>query len=307
MAALQSRSSTQMAGRRCARNCRAGGRQLDVVCQRMVGEWCCPQPMFFKPTGAPATLLSEAGNIELVVAMLVRDGRRMRVVTLTNLESDFAVQGHLDISCTKLNWSNGATWTKAVQAKAERPEEVTPAEPKTLLEPTERQIAREDSDTVPGKVVPGCCLCLGGPGKRSDTPLLAASPAGAQVAPPLASPPLSVEVIRARGLSGAEGASYDISCKCQIRDKPGSGAFTTQVVPSSSPIWNHLGELDGYSVGDSLELVLLALVCPGSIPIGKVILPSDQFHPGGFEGEVRIQDTAEGRELGRSPEAPRRT
>jgi len=110
---------------------------------------------------------------------------------------------------------------------------------------------------------------------------------------------LQVIIVSASGLRNADhlpgqGLS-DPYCVCQIPGKPAS-RFQTKVVDDSlDPVWEHVQEVQGYTIGDSLDFVVWDKD-PGTSGdlLGRAKLAGSQFYPSGFDGEVELKDAGKG-------------
>jgi hypothetical protein len=108
--------------------------------------------------------------------------------------------------------------------------------------------------------------------------------------------PLQVTILGAKGLrvadwSSGEGKS-DPYCICELQGKPSATKIQTDVVYHDlDPTWNHEATLTDHVMGDSLVFKVYDVdyVC-----LGSLVLPSEKFHPDGFEGELPLDEAGEG-------------
>merc|ERR1712129_368014 len=107
--------------------------------------------------------------------------------------------------------------------------------------------------------------------------------------------PLLFTILGAKGLKVAdwthgEGKS-DPYCICELKGNSKTSKTQTQVIYHDlDPIWNHTATFNDYVVGDSL---LFKIYDVDYIPLGSLVLPSEKFHPHGFEGELPLEDAGE--------------
>jgi len=107
--------------------------------------------------------------------------------------------------------------------------------------------------------------------------------------------PLQVTILGAKGLrvadwNSGEGKS-DPYCICELKDKSKATKIQTGVVyHDRDPTWNHEATLTDYAVGDSLVFKVYDVdyAC-----LGSLVLPSEKFHPHGFEGELSLDEAGE--------------
>jgi len=107
--------------------------------------------------------------------------------------------------------------------------------------------------------------------------------------------PLRMTIVSARGLRVADWTSgegkSDPYCICELKGKSRASKIQTQVVEHDlDPAWNHEGVLNDYTVGDSLVFKIYDV---DYILLGSLELPSNRFHPHGFEGELHLKDAGE--------------
>jgi len=107
--------------------------------------------------------------------------------------------------------------------------------------------------------------------------------------------PLRMTIVGARGLRVADWTSgegkSDPYCIFELKGKSRASKTQTQVVEHDlNPEWNHEGVLNDYTVGDSLVFRIYDM---DHIFLGSLVLPSDKFHPHGFEGELPLKDAGE--------------
>jgi len=105
--------------------------------------------------------------------------------------------------------------------------------------------------------------------------------------------PLKLKIIGARGLRDSDWfmGSSDAYVVCEIPNKPNS-KVKTNVSQDGDPMWNHEAKITGYIVGDSLSFTVWDDDTYKDDIIGKVVLDSAKFNPGGFEGELPLEDPA---------------
>jgi len=100
----------------------------------------------------------------------------------------------------------------------------------------------------------------------------------------------SARGLRVADWTSGEGKS-DPYCICELKGKSSASKIQTQVIDHDlDPEWNHEGVLNDYTVGDSLEFKIYDV---DYIFLGSLVLPSEQFHPHGFEGELPLEDAGE--------------
>mmetsp|Transcript_86728 Transcript_86728/g.240559 ORF Transcript_86728/g.240559 Transcript_86728/m.240559 type:complete len:1129 (+) Transcript_86728:53-3439(+) len=110
---------------------------------------------------------------------------------------------------------------------------------------------------------------------------------------------LKVKIVSARGLRAADlaimGGKSDPYCVCEIPGKSSSQFKTAVVKKSLQPEWNHEQELAGYEVGDSIMFTVYDHDYGKTDDLlGKFVLPSADFHPKGFDGELRLLEAGDG-------------
>jgi len=82
---------------------------------------------------------------------------------------------------------------------------------------------------------------------------------------------------------------------CEVTGKSGTRIETPSIADQLNPEWNHDAEMIGYCVGDSITfLVKDKDPLKPDDALGKVVLESPQFFPGGFDGEVALTEAGIG-------------
>jgi len=111
-------------------------------------------------------------------------------------------------------------------------------------------------------------------------------------------PPLKVVIVGARGLRNADWLCNGVSdpyCVCEIDGKPAVKIKTKTVANSLNPAWNHEGQLVGYTPRDSLTFSIYdSDIGKSDDFLGRMTLPSSEFHPHGFDGEKPLRDAGKG-------------
>lgn len=107
---------------------------------------------------------------------------------------------------------------------------------------------------------------------------------------------LHVTVQGAAALRKADQGAEDLFnpfCKCEIPVKLGDNhdlSFQTKVINNTlDPVWDHKETLE-YHEGETLAFTVLGRGTARSEVLGTVILHTADFFPGGFEGEVLMED-----------------
>jgi len=101
-------------------------------------------------------------------------------------------------------------------------------------------------------------------------------------------PPLEVAIVCAQGLRNPY-------CVCEVDGKPAVKMNTKTVANHLSPAWNHEGQLVGYTPGDSLTFsVYDSDVGKRDDFLGRLTMPSSEFHPHGFDGEKPLHEAGRG-------------
>jgi len=108
--------------------------------------------------------------------------------------------------------------------------------------------------------------------------------------------PLQVSILGATGLRIADwthgDGKSDPYCICELKGKSRATKIQTEVVyHDTDPTWNHEAILTDYVVGDSLVFKVYDV---DYISLGYLVLPSEKFHPQGFEGELPLEEAGEG-------------
>mmetsp|Transcript_112529 Transcript_112529/g.223656 ORF Transcript_112529/g.223656 Transcript_112529/m.223656 type:complete len:1232 (-) Transcript_112529:86-3781(-) len=130
----------------------------------------------------------------------------------------------------------------------------------------------------------------------ADGPL----PAAADATPAAVAPPgdeavtLSITITSAKGLRDADwvpgSGTSDPYCVCEVF---GRGVSTrTKVVNNNlDPVWDHHAELAGFKPGDALVFSVFDDDLGRKTDfLGHVTVPSDKFYPGGFSGELALEE-----------------
>jgi len=111
---------------------------------------------------------------------------------------------------------------------------------------------------------------------------------------------LKVTIIGARGLRNADSFKVkgqgvsDPYCTCEIAGKPHSKIKTHLVKDKLEPYWDYQGEVQDFEDGDCLTFSVWDFDQGDTDDfLGKVTLNSSQFYPGGFDGEVQLEDVGE--------------
>jgi len=104
---------------------------------------------------------------------------------------------------------------------------------------------------------------------------------------------LHVAIVSARGVRNADWlltGKSDPYCTCEIVGKKGSQIRTKVVANNLNPVWDYEAEVTGFEPGN----VLLFQVYDDDIGrdeiLGRAMLPSDQFFPAGFAGELPLSE-----------------
>merc|ERR1712113_751807 len=96
----------------------------------------------------------------------------------------------------------------------------------------------------------------------------------------------------ARGLRNADIAhASDPYCICEVPGKSGSRFQTDVVWNNQNPVWNYEGEISTHVPGESLLFSVFDKdIVTRDDFLGRVTLKSISFHPGGFQGELALED-----------------
>jgi len=107
---------------------------------------------------------------------------------------------------------------------------------------------------------------------------------------------LLIQIITVRGLGDMLGSEkIKPRCTCEIYEKPTSRISTPSLSDTSAAVWNYEAKITDCIVGDSLLFCLMdSEEVDMKDALGRVLLPSDQFYPGGFEGDLLLSMAAEG-------------
>lgn len=111
--------------------------------------------------------------------------------------------------------------------------------------------------------------------------------------------PLQVIVVSARGLRNADWGPFngksDPYCICEIKNKPLSKTVTQVIDNNLNPVWNYEITFADYDFGDSLTFTVWDQdIGKRDDFLGFATLESEQFHPGGFDGELQLQNAGKG-------------
>lgn len=105
---------------------------------------------------------------------------------------------------------------------------------------------------------------------------------------------LKVVIVSASGLRRTDwgpGQSADPYCICSVPGKQSLRYRTPVIHATTSPAWRHECVIAGWSVGEPLEfLVNDHDRFSKDDHLGSATLPSDSFHPEGFDGELPLAD-----------------
>lgn len=110
---------------------------------------------------------------------------------------------------------------------------------------------------------------------------------------------VSVKIIGAQGLRHTDwyGRS-DPYCVCEVQsDTITKTRFQTAVVLNErGPVWDEEHVIDRYSIGDSLNFTVMekAMWPKGDECLGAARLPSSQFYPHGYRGQLQLDDAGNG-------------
>eukprot|EP00929_Paragymnodinium_shiwhaense_P051803 TRINITY_DN26010_c0_g1_i1.p1 TRINITY_DN26010_c0_g1~~TRINITY_DN26010_c0_g1_i1.p1 ORF type:complete len:590 (+),score=97.80 TRINITY_DN26010_c0_g1_i1:111-1880(+) len=81
---------------------------------------------------------------------------------------------------------------------------------------------------------------------------------------------------------------------CEIEGKPNSQVIT-RVKAGEGPVWDEEDELVDFVEGDDIKIRIYDFGDNGDeIPFGSAILPSFEFYPDGYEGELELRGTPSG-------------
>jgi len=107
---------------------------------------------------------------------------------------------------------------------------------------------------------------------------------------------LKVTILSARGLRNADWVGKsDPYCAWEVTGKSDTKKQTPSVTDQLDPEWNHEEEVTGYCVGDSITFLVKDMdPAKPDDALGKVVLETSQFLPGGFEGEVPLTEAGSG-------------
>eukprot|EP00448_Togula_jolla_P014268 CAMPEP_0170585478 /NCGR_PEP_ID=MMETSP0224-20130122/9235_1 /TAXON_ID=285029 /ORGANISM="Togula jolla, Strain CCCM 725" /LENGTH=530 /DNA_ID=CAMNT_0010908965 /DNA_START=17 /DNA_END=1606 /DNA_ORIENTATION=+ len=101
---------------------------------------------------------------------------------------------------------------------------------------------------------------------------------------------LQVSILQASGFGHLNSSGNGLCCACETIGTAASSKKETKVVSSGpNPVWNETFQLDLWQPGEPLEFTILDKGISGSKTEGKVSLPSHQFYPSGFEGNLQIE------------------
>mmetsp|Transcript_35493 Transcript_35493/g.101347 ORF Transcript_35493/g.101347 Transcript_35493/m.101347 type:complete len:765 (+) Transcript_35493:57-2351(+) len=109
--------------------------------------------------------------------------------------------------------------------------------------------------------------------------------------------PLKVTIVSASGLRAADWATRksDPYCICEIAGKPETKNVTQVVNNTLAPVWNHTISYDVFEPGDQLVLTVWDSDYGKSHDLlGRITLPTVQFYPDGFNGELQLEDAGKG-------------
>jgi len=109
--------------------------------------------------------------------------------------------------------------------------------------------------------------------------------------------PLRLMIVKARGLQvPSQKEPPTAYCKFYIKGAPDSATAQTKVKAfSHAPIWDHEAELPDFRPGNEIlfDMYSRALGKDDDF-LGSLVLPSEHFYPGGFEGELPLRGCEEG-------------
>jgi len=112
-------------------------------------------------------------------------------------------------------------------------------------------------------------------------------------------PPLRMVIVGARGLRDADWVpgtgKSDPYCTCEVLSRPEATKVQTSVINDTcEPTWDHEAEIAGFQPGDVLVFKVYDQDLGKSDFLGTVSLKSEQFYPGGFDGDVPLADAGKG-------------
>jgi hypothetical protein len=105
-------------------------------------------------------------------------------------------------------------------------------------------------------------------------------------------PTLNVTIIQATGLKHLNFSGDNMKCHVAVKHSSWTekaSQFVTRTVPMLDPVWNETYELM-WVPGESIEFTVQDEGKLGSKTEGRVIVPSEQFYPHGFAGDLPISD-----------------
>jgi len=102
--------------------------------------------------------------------------------------------------------------------------------------------------------------------------------------------PLRIKITSAGGLGSIGDIEHvEPYCTCETVGKPSSRIRTPAISDKTHAVWNYDGNINDYAPGDSL---LFCVLDRDDISLedacAKVVLHTDQFYPGGFDGELPL-------------------
>mmetsp|Transcript_26382 Transcript_26382/g.51709 ORF Transcript_26382/g.51709 Transcript_26382/m.51709 type:complete len:838 (-) Transcript_26382:175-2688(-) len=109
--------------------------------------------------------------------------------------------------------------------------------------------------------------------------------------------PLRLMIVKARGLQvPSQKEPPTAYCKFYIKGAPDSATAQTKVKAFSYvPVWDHEAELPDFLPGNEIVFDLYDRAL-GKVDdfLGSLVIPSEHFYPGGFEGELPLRGCEEG-------------
>mmetsp|Transcript_48212 Transcript_48212/g.153901 ORF Transcript_48212/g.153901 Transcript_48212/m.153901 type:complete len:413 (+) Transcript_48212:103-1341(+) len=140
-----------------------------------------------------------------------------------------------------------------------------------------------------------CAANSSGDGEVSVTAERTVESEATEVNGPLGFSPLRVTIVSARDLRNADWwgmGAPDPYCICEIAGKPLSRTLTKAIKNNRSPVWDHEAEFADYEAGDALSFYVWDEdLWKRDDLLGVTSLQNSQFHPRGFEGELRLSQT----------------
>eukprot|EP00419_Tripos_fusus_P054174 CAMPEP_0172811260 /NCGR_PEP_ID=MMETSP1075-20121228/9309_1 /TAXON_ID=2916 /ORGANISM="Ceratium fusus, Strain PA161109" /LENGTH=113 /DNA_ID=CAMNT_0013650667 /DNA_START=38 /DNA_END=376 /DNA_ORIENTATION=+ len=105
---------------------------------------------------------------------------------------------------------------------------------------------------------------------------------------------LKVHIVRAEGLQHMNHLTGDhpyVACEIKRADGEVETRADTKPVTGGdtlNPVWDETLELESWQPGETLQFTIYDKGLVGSKTEGKALLPSEFFHPHGFQGMLAI-------------------